>query len=335
MINDFIHFKKTFIIAEIGVNHEGNISLAKEMIQLAKESGADAVKFQTYLKDEYIAINQKERFDRAQRFCLNFDQFRELAEYAKKHQIIFFSTPLDITSIDFLDELSPLFKISSGDLTNDPLIEKAATKKKPLILSTGLASENEIVHALSLVKKVSKELISTGKLMLMHCVSSYPTPVEEANLKAIHFLKKRFKLPVGYSDHTLGIKACEIASALGAIAVEKHFTYKKEGQIFHDHQLSADPCDFKQLVTNIREIEKLLGKEAKGLLSCEDKFAVNMRRSLGTRVFLKQGATIKKEDLILLRPALGVLPKDIKLILGKKIKRDIQKGELIFYEDLC
>lgn len=333
-IDNFKAIKQILIFAEIGVNHEGNFSLAKDLIDMAKEAGADGVKFQTFKKDEYVAINQRDRFERIQKFHLTFDQFRKLADYAKCKDIIFFSTPFDFDSVDFLYDIVPFYKVSSGDLTNLFLVEKIALKKKPIILSTGLATEKEIKQALSVIRNKSPHLFEQGKILLMHCVSAYPTPLEEANLSSIPFLKEMFNLPIGYSDHTIGTKACEAAAALGAKVIEKHFTYRKENQSFHDHHLSADPKDFKDLVNNIRTIEKMLGVYGKKILNCEDIFATNMRRSLGAKCPIKKGSIITNEKITFLRPALGIRLEDLKLIIGKKSKRDIPKGELIQYADI-
>jgi len=334
LIDNFKMLKRILIFAEIGVNHEGKFSRALDLIVKAKKAGADGVKFQTFKKDEYIAINQRERFKRAQQFHLSFEQFRELADYAKSKDILFFSTPLDFDSVDFLYDLVPFYKVSSGDLTNHYLIEKIASKKKPIILSTGIATENEIEQTLTVIRNTSPELFQQDKVMLLHCVAAYPVPLGEANLLSIPFLRERFNLPVGYSDHTMGIKACEVAAVLGAKVIEKHFTFRKENQSFHDHCLSADPTDFKNLVDNIRMIENILGVFAKRISICEDKFAVNLKRSIGARCLIKKGSLITSKKITFLRPALGVKLQDLKKIIGKKAKRDIPKGELIQYADI-
>lgn len=333
-IDNFKDLERTLIFAEIGVNHEGNFSLAKEMIDMAKTAEADGVKFQTYTLDEYVAINQKERYERIRRFHLSFDQFRELADYAKKRGILFFSTPLDFDSVDFLNDIVPFYKVSSGDLTNYYLIERIASKKKPIILSTGLSTESQIEEALDIIKKVSSKLLEKDKVMLMHCISAYPAPLEEANLLSIPFLKEKFNLPVGYSDHTIGIEACKIAVALGARIIEKHFTYRKENQSFHDHVISADPVDLKNLITDIRMIEKMMGDFSKKILNCEKKFSINIKRSIGAKCMIKKGSVLTKENTTFLRPALGIPLEDFKKIIGKKVSRDIERGELITYSDI-
>lgn len=334
MIDNFNELKQTLIFAEIGVNHEGNFSLAKEMIDMAKTAGADGVKFQTYTLDEYVAINQKERYERILRFHLSFDQFRELADYAREREIIFFSTPLDFASVDFLNDIVSFYKVSSGDLTNCYLIERIASKNKPIILSTGLSTESQIEQALKVIENISPDLLAQNKVILMHCVCAYPTPIEEANLLSIPFLKERFNLLVGYSDHAIGIEACKIAVALGAKVIEKHFTYRKENQSFHDHVFSADPIDLKNLVTDIRMIEKMMGDFSKKILNCEKKFATNMKRSIGTKCTIKKGSVLTKENITFLRPALGISLDDLDKVLGREVNRDIQKGELISYQDI-
>lgn len=334
-ISDFSELGRVIVVAEIGVNHEGDFTVAKELIKQAKAAGADAVKFQTFTRTGYVARNQKERFERAQRFCLSFAQFKRLASFANENGLLFFSTPLDFDSVDFLDQICPIFKISSGDLTNRFLVRKIASKRKPIILSTGLSTVMQIKACLSVIRKECPGLLRKKQVMLMHCVSFYPVAPEDANLLSIPFLREVFRLPVGYSDHTMGTLACEAAVVLGARAIEKHFTYKKENQAFHDHCLSADPQDLRSLVQNIRKIELLLGKKGKQITKGERSIAANMQRSLGARRRLKKGQVISRGDITFLRPATGILLDDFEKIIGMKVSRDIREGELLGYSDIA
>ena len=235
--------KSTFIIAEVGANHEGNLEVAKELVKVAAKTGADAVKFQTYHADKIVVKSERERYEHFQRFELKDEEFMQLAKLAKERNLIFLSTPFDIEAVDFIDKLVPAFKISSGDITYLPLIEHVARKNKPILLSTGMSNVEEIWQAIETVKRANSKLIEEEKLILLHCITSYPTKIEEANLRAIPFMKKTFRLPVGYSDHTLGFDACLYAVALGASVIEKHFTLDKYNREFRDHQLSADVED--------------------------------------------------------------------------------------------
>lgn len=330
----FSELEKTFIIAEIGVNHEGDVACAKNMIKLAAECGVDAVKFQTYKAEQYVSIAQQERRERVERFQLTKDEFKELSEYAKNQNVIFFSTPLHADDVEFLNEIVPLIKISSGDLTHLELIKAAAEKNKPMIISTGMGSKEEVAAAVNAVLSVRPDIIEKQELMLMHCVAAYPTPNEQVNLRNISWLKDTFKVPVGYSDHTLGTKACELSIAVGAIAIEKHFTYRKEDQAFHDHHISADPADMRQLVDTIRETEILLGNYNRTLQPGEEPGIKHLRRSLAVNRDIKAGEKLSESDITWLRPAWGLLPEDKNKVLGKALNRDIAAGDIIYDKDL-
>ena len=199
---------------------------------------------------------------------------------------------------------------------------------------TGLGTRNEIFNAISTIEKERPEIREEGGLVLMHCVAAYPTPVEEANIRNINWLRDEFGYPVGYSDHTLGIKACELAIAAGAIVVEKHFTYRKEEQDFHDHMISADPKDLKLLVEAIREAELYCGKYERERGKTEKKLLKHMRRSIGAAKDIKAGIEIREEDLTFLRPAWGIGPESYDILIGAKLKRDVKPGDLINKEDL-
>ncbi|MDO8358293.1 MAG: N-acetylneuraminate synthase family protein [Nitrospirota bacterium] len=331
---NFKTLKRAWIIAEIGVNHEGSEEVAADLIRKAAAAGADAVKFQTFVPEHYVSTEQPERFERVGRFCLSHDAFRRLAALARSLGLTFFSTPLGFADIDFLDEIQPIFKISSGDLTFLALIRHATRTRKPLIISTGLGTEAEIQAAVNVVLEERPSAREDGSVMLMHCVSAYPTPAEEANLRNVTWLARRFGMPTGYSDHTLGIKACELAIAVGAVALEKHFTYRKEDQAFHDHKLSADPADLAALVAAVRQAERYLGSEIRTRTEAELKMELHMRRSIGTVVDIPVGLPVKREWLTWLRPAWGLGPQEMERIIGKPLNKALKAGALVRAEDL-
>lgn len=335
MINDKFNFsERVFIVAEIGVNHEGDFSKAVEMIELAAQAGADAVKFQTYIPEFYVSSSQKERLERVRKFALSFEQFRKLSEKAGEEKVVFFSTPLDFASLELVNELSPIIKISSGDINNYPLLEKAAATGKVIILSTGLSTEEEIEKALTVLHQVNPVILSDRKLILLHCLAAYPAPEDEINLLSIPYLQKRFGLPVGYSDHTRDILSCQAAAALGACVIEKHFTYSRENQTFHDHLLSADPDEFKKLVDNIRRIEKMRGMIGKKPMPSEQPFKSHIRRSIAAARDLNPGEILSERDICFLKPEKGIPISGLGSVLGKRVKNKIFKGKLISENDI-
>ena len=247
-IGNFNLERKVLIVAEIGNNHEGNFTLAQELIGLAKEAGADAVKFQTF-KPEYISGVDSKRLKRLQGFQFSHSQFQKLVTQASNLGIIFFSTPFDLMSAEFLNKIQPVFKIASSDNDNFQLIRKIAGFKKPMIVSTGLANLKLLDRVRDCVCKIWSQYNTNPGLALLHCVSSYPTPPGQANLGAITSMKTRYpELVIGYSDHTLGIQAAISSVVLGAKIVEKHFTLDKNYSDFQDHQLSATPIELKKMV---------------------------------------------------------------------------------------
>jgi sialic acid synthase SpsE len=236
--------------------------------------------------------------------------------------------------VDFLDEIAPIFKVASGEITWLELIRRIAATGKPMVVSTGLALESEIEAAVEAVLSVRPAARADGSLMLMHCVTAYPTPEAQANLANIRWLRDRFDLPVGYSDHTLGIKACELAVAAGAVALEKHFTYRKENQAFRDHQLSADPVDLAALVAAVRQAEVLVGRYGRERGEAELANLDSARRSVAVRVDLDTGAELKLEHLTALRPRWGIPIEQSARVLGRRLGRAVAAGEIIREEDL-
>ncbi|MBU4298539.1 N-acetylneuraminate synthase, partial [Patescibacteria group bacterium] len=301
-----------FIIAEAGVNHNGKFDLAKKMIEVAQKSGADAVKFQTFKAEnvatetakmaEYQKKNigtRESQLKMLKKFELEYEDFKELKKYCDKKRIIFLSTPYTEDAVDFLEPLIPAYKIGSGDLTNLSFLEKIAKKKKPIILSTGMATLNEVKEAVKIIKKQGN-----NKIVLLHCTTNYPCPLEEVNLRAMLTLKKEFNLPVGYSDHTLGIMVPIMAVAMGAKVIEKHFTLDRNlpGP---DHKASLEPDELKEMVVAIRNVEKAMGRSIKKPTKSEEKIKKVVRKSIIVKIDIPAGTKITKETLIIKRPGIG------------------------------
>jgi N,N'-diacetyllegionaminate synthase len=326
----FLNQKKIFIVAEAGNNHEGDIKVAKKLIDKAVFAGADAIKFQTFKPENFINNEEKKRLKQLQKFSLDIKDFKELSNYAKKKKIIFFSTPLDLNSAKELNKFQKFFKISSGDNNYFDLIKVISDFKKPMIISTGLADMRLIKKIYVFLKKNKKFKISKKNFAFLHCVSSYPVPIEQANLLSIKYLMKKFKnISIGYSDHTVGMHACLVAASLGVQIIEKHFTIDNNFSKFRDHRLSLNPINFKKMVEIIREIELLLGKEKKIIQKCEKEGLKSSRRSLAFNKKLPKGSKLSAKDLFGLRPEKNISIEKKKLFIGKITKKNVKKGEFL------
>ena len=325
---------KTFIIAEIGNNHEGSYSLAEEMVGLAAESGVDAVKFQTFKTELYINSKNKERFEKLKTYELTFSEFEKLSFYAKKMGLSFISTPFDIESAVFLGEFVDALKISSGDNNFFPLIKKVSQIGKPLIISTGLADLELIKNIKKLVERTWIEENIKQDLALLHCVTAYPVDPSYANLNAIKTMQNIFDCIIGYSDHTLGKSASLAAVSLGARIIEKHFTIDKNFSDFRDHQLSLDPIEMKELVESIRKVEIFLGDGQKKQQPPELKILSEVRRSIVAKKDLSEGDIIQDKDINWVRPSGGLQPGNENKIIGKTVISKIKKGDNILEEHL-
>ena len=332
-IGDIDLSARTLIVAEIGNNHEGDFEVAKLLVQQAADAGADAVKFQTIRAEKLLALSEQDRIQRYKCYELSDAQFVELAQLAKSAGLLFLSTPFDVNSVDLLDELVPAFKVASGDLNNYPFLAHVARKGKPILLSTGMATEDEIAKALETIESTLSIPVAK-QVVLLHCVSGYPTPIEQANLLSIPYLRDQFRVRIGYSDHTLGIAVSQAAVALGACVIEKHFTYRKENQSFRDHALSADPTEMKELVSNIRLIEGSLGEYDKRVMDCERDNRIEMRRSLAARKPISRGEIITEEAITFLRPATGISPEKLSSVIGRRVIRSIAEGAIIQEKDI-
>ncbi len=331
-----------FIIAEAGVNHNGDIKLARKLIDVASRAGADAVKFQTFQAEELVtetaekAEYQKEttgskesQFEMIKKLELSDESFKELFTYSQKKGIMFLSTPFDKGSVDLLDRLGvPAFKVGSGEITNLPLLKHIAMKQKPVILSTGMSTLDEVTEAIKVLKKEG-----SGEIALLHCVSCYPASAEDTNLRAMETLRRTFKLPVGLSDHTTGIHIPVAAVALGACIIEKHFTLDRNlpGP---DHRASLEPEELKQMVSAIRDVENALGNGIKRPAPGEEEIKRVARRSLVAKQDIPAGTIITGDVLDIKRPGTGIEPRLINLVIGKKAKKSFARGEIITHSGL-
>jgi N,N'-diacetyllegionaminate synthase len=331
-----------FIIAEAGINHDGSLEKAKELVDVAKESGADAVKFQMFNTNKYISkdafyasymkkglLNKKEKINEFfKRLEVDKNQLIEIQNYAKKKKILFLCTPFDSENGELLNRMGvPIFKIASFSLTNTFLLESIAKHKKPVIMSTGLHTISEIENAYNI-------LIKSGKpVAILQCTSHYPIRAEEANLNVMKTFKNAFGCLVGYSDHSMGINIPLAAVALGAKIIEKHFTLE-QNDFGADHDASANPKELKDLVSGIREIEKAFGSSQKIITKIEKEVFRVHRPSLISKVFIKKGTRIKKTMLDMKKPGTGINPLDINWVIGRKTKKNILKDRLIIKKHL-
>ncbi len=325
------------IIAEAGVNHNGSLECAKEMALAAKKAGADIVKYQTAVPEQVVSRfaekadyqkqqtgSEESQLEMIKKIHFGFEEHRQLKEYCDEIGIRYLSTPFDLDSIDFLATLDmPVWKIPSGEITNLPYLEKVAALKKPLILSTGMSMLSEIEDALAVLEENGCEDVT-----LLHCNTEYPTPMEDVNLLAMRDLEEQFALPVGFSDHTLGIEADIAAAALGACVIEKHFTLDKtlEGP---DHQASLEPDELKAMVRAIRNIEKALGTGEKHVTPSEAKNRPIARKSIVAKRAIKKGEVFTAENLTTKRPGDGISPMRWYDVLGKEASRDFAEDEKI------
>lgn len=355
---------KTFIIAEAGVNHNGSLDLAKDLIDVAVEAGADAVKFQTFKAEQLVSVhapkadyqlsttNQVEsQLEMLKKLELSMEDFHSLANYCIQKKIQFLSTPFDIESVDALKDLMPVIKIPSGEITNAPLLLHIAQSQKPVFLSTGMCTLGEIEQALAVLafgylqkndmptlenfyiayNSREGQQILKEKVTLLHCTSAYPTPFTDVNLRAMDTLTSAFGLSVGLSDHTLGTAVSIAAVARGATIIEKHFTLDRNlpGP---DHQASLEPKELKQLVESIRQVEQALGKPQKLVTESEVKNKLIARKSLVASRPIKKGEQFTVDNLDVKRPGTGISPLNYWQWLGKTAKRDYSQDDVIIDE---
>lgn len=333
---------RCFVIAEAGVNHNGDLKLAKQLVDAAVAAGADAVKFQTFHAEDLVVPNapkaqyqllgtdrRESQYAMLKRLELSVKVHQELQEYAERCGIIFLSTPFDNDSIDFLAQLGvPLFKLASGELTNYFLLDHVASKGKPVILSTGMAFLEEVGDAIQVLQGGG-----CTEIILLHCTTNYPTLPIDCNLRAMVTLGEAFGLTVGYSDHSEGTEIPLAAVALGAHVLEKHLTLDRTlpGP---DHQASLDPAGFAALVRGVRVVEASLGDGCKRPATSEQETRTVARRSLVAAQFIPAGTVLAKEHLCAKRPGTGIPPSQFKRLIGRTLRHGLMQDQIVAWTDL-
>ncbi len=325
------------IIAEAGVNHNGSLAAAKQMVLAARNAGADYIKFQTFSPEKLVSVyaekaeyqkqttgTEESQLEMLKKLALTQEDFLELKTYCRQQGIGFLSTPFDLDSIHFLDKLNMDFwKLPSGEITNLPYLLEIARTEKPVVMSTGMCGMEEIGQAVDCLKKAG-----TPEITLLHCNTEYPTPMEDVNLKAMITMEKEFCLPVGYSDHTQGIEIPVAAAALGACVLEKHFTLDR-GMEGPDHQASLEPEELKAMVTAVRNVEEALGSGKKEPSQSEQKNRAVARKSIVAKCRIKKGERFSEENLTVKRPGTGISPMRWPELMGQTADRDYAEDELI------
>ena len=331
--------KKTFIIAEAGVNHNGDLNKALKLVDIAKNSGADAIKFQLYRIKEKISkiafihkyqkknVGNKSMKNMAQKYDLDWNKHKIIRAYCLKKKIKYMSSVTDKKSCDFLinNLNTKIFKISSGEITNLNFLRYCAKKNVPIILSTGMSNEKEITNAVKIIRK-----FSSSKLYLLHCVSLYPTPIDILNLRYIKTLQKKYKCEIGFSDHTEGYLASCIAVAMGAKIIEKHFTINKKlpGP---DHAMSLNQTELNEFVKKIRDTQKILGKKTKTISKDEKEMIKVARRGIISIKNIKKGDTFTRNNTAIMRPCIGIGADQINNVIGKKSSKNIKDSTPITF----
>lgn len=332
----------TFILAEAGVNHNGKLELAYKLIDIAVEAKADAIKFQTFktedlvskdaIKAEYQNNNtdpNESQYNMLKKLELSYTDFEKIYIRCLEKNIEFISSPFDIDSVDFLNNLGvKTFKVGSGELTNYLLLKRIAETGKKIILSTGMCNLEEVENSINYIRK-----INDSKIILLHCVSCYPTKYEDLNLKCIQTMREKFNIDVGFSDHTQDYKASLYSVALGANYIEKHFTIDKtmDGP---DHKASLNPIELKNFIHKIKECNVMLGDGIKKCKDSEKNTKTVARKSLYYRNNLESGHVIKYDDLLALRPYDGICVSKITNIIGKSLIKNVERGESLQLEDI-
>ncbi|MCX5778214.1 MAG: N-acetylneuraminate synthase [Elusimicrobia bacterium] len=330
---------KVFIIAEAGVNHNGSLAIARRLVSEAAKAGADAVKFQTFRADAIAAKNapkamyqkkttpkMQNQYQMLKALELNESDHRVLIAYCRTKKIKFISSPFDVESVRLLGRLGlDTIKIPSGEITNFPYLREIGKMRKNILLSTGMADKGEIAAALKILVGCGT---SVEKITILHCNTEYPTPFQDANLNAIVFLKKHFRMKTGYSDHTTGIEAALAAVALGAEVIEKHFTLDRKMR-GPDHKASIEPGELKRLVTSVRNIESALGKTTKTVTNSERENRGIVRKSVFAAVDIAKGELFSEKNLTTKRPGTGISPMLWDRIIGKKSVKKIPAGSMV------
>jgi N,N'-diacetyllegionaminate synthase len=333
---------RVFIIAEAGVNHNGSVDLAVQLVDEAQASGADAVKFQTFRAErlataaahkaayqERTTAAAESQFEMLRRLELSEEAHKMLLKHCRQSGIQFLSSPFDLPSVDFLHSLDvPCFKVPSGEITNHPLLIRVARTGRPVILSTGMCTLGDVEEAVQVLQSAG-----ASELTLLHCVTEYPAPFAEVNLRAMHTLRTAFGLPVGYSDHTPGIEIAIAAVSLGAVVIEKHFTLDR-AMPGPDHAASLEPAELGQMVAAIRHVEEALGTGIKAPAPCELPNLSVARKSVVAARNLPAGHRLAPGDLDIKRPGNGLASKFLPALTGRTLRVDVRRDELITWDRL-
>ena len=331
--------KKVFIIAEAGINHNGDVAIAEEMIDVAKKAGADAVKFQTFRSEELLTEsapkaryqldaggNNESQFKMLQRRELNEKMHIDLIKHCKKKNIIFISSPFDLKGIDLLDKLGiQILKIPSGEVNNLPYLRKIGRLGKKVIISTGMSTLKEVDQALRILVKSGTP---KKNIVILHCNTAYPTPYKDVNLLAMLTIRNRLKVQVGYSDHTCGMEVSVAAVALGASIIEKHFTLDRNMK-GPDHRASVEPFELRSMIKAIRNIEKAMGNGIKKPQASEIKNIKVVRKGMVASRDIKKGEVFTEENIAVKRPATGITPMEWDKVIGSLAKKSFFKDEVI------
>jgi len=328
-----------YIIAEAGANHDGELSNAKRLVDAAVESGADAVKFQNYTAERLVTKTAKKYWGERETTqyetfshldSLSDEEYAELADYVDERDITFFSTPFDREAVDLLERLDvPAYKIASGDLTHLPLLRYVAQQGKPMIVSTGMATLDEVKEALKVIHQTGNE-----DVVLLHCITKYPTPIEHINLNMMRELMERFPNPVGLSDHTLGTTTPIAAAAMDAAVIEKHFTYDKTREKSPDHRLSANVEEMGEIVDATRDVHNAKGSWEKGPIELESEGLEKARRSIVSARSLSEGEQITPDDVAIKRPGYGIHPREYWNMDDWRVATDVPKDTVLEWDDI-
>jgi N-acetylneuraminate synthase/N,N'-diacetyllegionaminate synthase len=321
---------EVFIVAEAGVNHFGSMKKAKSLVDMAVDAGADAFKLQVYNTEKLVSRVSPDWINRLKPKELSWDNIKVIQDYCNKRGIIFFATAHEETSLDFLESINvPLYKIGSGEVGNSQFIEKVAQKGKPVILSTGM-------YTISEIRKALDAIMNTGNrnTILLHCITSYPTPPDEVNLRAMDLIKSEFNVPVGYSDHTEGWYVPLAAVARGACVIEKHITLDRNVPNAQDWKVSCGREDFKEFIEAVRCVEKSIGKYEKSPSTTEVENKKWARKSIVSRQSISLGTVITRDMLCTKRPGTGIPPERINEVIGRRSTKEIEEDVLIDWDQV-
>lgn len=335
----FIQSKRNpiYFIAEIGGNHEGDYDQALRQLDLALEAGVDAVKFQIYQGDKLVSpIENEPRKEKFDEFELTKHEFKKLAEKANNHNTDFLASAWDKKSIEWANKIVPFHKIGSGDVTAFPLIRQMVETGKPILMSTGLSTISEVRRTVNFIQNIDSSYITENKLVLLQCNSMYPTPDEDAHIRAMHALEEEFNLPVGYSDHTFGTEAAYLATLAGACVLELHFTDMRKDREFRDHQISIKQEEVSKLMDRIVRAETLLGEKKKQITPSErdSGHVTSFRRAVYAAEDLEAGDKLTRDNITVLRPEHGVSAWKYENVIGRYINTERKHFEPIREEDL-